>query len=132
MLYNLPASKIFILLLFIPSLFAISVIYSISDLRTFRGELQVFIMIQPPLAIFSINSLHGLGIISRKSCRPRYSCLVISRQAMSMLQPSLKFRMMHLITISEVSSAERIAEDNVTVLKPPYVAILIMQFFNET
>ena len=66
-----------------------------------------------------------------KSCRPGYSPLVISRQSMSMLRPSLKVCMMHLVNISEVSSSYRIAEDNSTVLKPPYVAILIMQFCNE-
>ena len=48
-----------------------------------------------------------------------------------MLQTSLKACMMHLVTISKVSSSERISEDYVTILNPPPVAILIMQFCNE-
>ena len=69
--------------------------------------------------------------MSSKFCRPGYSLLVISRQAVSMLRTSLKVYMIHLVTISEVSSSERIVEDNVTVLKPPSAEILIIQFSNE-
>ena len=72
MLYNLPASKIFIWLLPINYFFAISVIASNSNLRHFWAALQVYVMIQPPLEIFTINSWQGLWIMSVKSCLPEY------------------------------------------------------------
>ena len=131
MLYNLPASKIFIWLLVVPSFFEISIIASIINLRNFRPVFQVPVMIQPPLAIFAIKIWQGLVIVSSNSCRTGNSCLVVSRQTVSMLRPSLKVCMMHLVTIFKVSSSQRIAEDNFTILKSPSVEILIMQFFNE-
>ena len=55
MFYKLPASKILILLLVIPSFFAISVIASISNLWNFQSALQVSVMLQPALKIFATN-----------------------------------------------------------------------------
>ena len=131
MLYNLPALKIFIRLLVITYFLEISVIDSISNLRNFWADLQVSVMLQPSLEIFAIDSWQRLGIMSSKSCRTGYYRLVISRQGMSILRPSLKVHMILSVTISKVSSSEGIAENNITVLNLPSVAILIMKFCNE-
>ena len=69
--------------------------------------------------------------MSSKYCQTGYYRLVISLQSLSIMHPYLKVRMMHLVTISEVSSSERISEENFNVLKSPSVAILITHFCND-
>ncbi len=111
-----------------PSFLASAVVSVISNHQNFCSIVQVSVVIIPCLASFDNGRLLPFGIMSNKSTRAGYICMVTSLHASNNAPLSLNVCIMDLLSDSEVSSSAIIDVDNVILLNPPPNKNLMITF----